>query len=61
MVLSTRTGVFEITGITVTEKERVSASNDNFKHHEAAGRPGKAASDSRLLPGLIYKWLCTCP
>ena len=25
---------------------------------EAAGRPGKAASDSRLLPRLIYEWLC---
>ena len=25
---------------------------------EAAGKPGKAASDSSLLPRVIYEWLC---
>ena len=38
--------------------ERVSASIGSMMHREAAGRPGKATSDSRLLPRLIYKWLC---
>ena len=41
------------------KKERVSASSGSLMPREAAGRPGKAASDSRLLPRLIYKWLCT--
>ena len=36
--------VHKITGITVTEKR------SSLTPREAAGRPGKAASDSRLLP-----------
>ena len=39
---------------------RVSASSGSLMPREAAGRPGKAASDSRLLPRLIYEWLCIC-
>ena len=34
------------------------ASNGSLTPPEAAGRPGKAASYSRLLPRLIYEWLC---
>ena len=41
--------VHKITGITV------SASSGSLTPREAAGRPGKAASDSRLLPRLIYE------
>ena len=35
--------------------ERVSASSGSLTPREAAGRPGKAASDSRMLPRLIYE------
>ena len=37
--------------------ERVSASSGSLMPREAAGSPGKAVSDSRLLPRLIYEWL----
>ena len=48
--------VHKITGITVTGKtERMSASSGSLKPREWAGRPGKAASDSRLLPRVIYE------
>ena len=44
---------------TKTKKtERVFGSSGSMIPREAAGRPGKAASDSRLLPRLIYKLLC---
>ena len=47
--------VHKITGITVTEKRSECASSGSLTPREAAGRPGKAASDSRLLPRLIYQ------
>ena len=34
---------------------RVFASSGSLTPHEVAGRPGKAASDSHLLPHLIYE------
>ena len=63
LFLATRRGfiymdrcVHKITVITVTEKtERVSASSGSLTPREAEGRPGKAASDSHLLPRLIYE------
>ena len=44
---------------TELKTERVFASSGSLTPREAVGRPGKAASDSRLLPRLIYEWLCT--
>ena len=44
---------------TELKKQQVFASSGSLTPREAAGMPGKAASDSRLLPRLIYKWLCT--
>ena len=35
--------------------ERVFASSGSLTPREAAGRPGKAASDSRLLPRIVYE------
>ena len=42
---------------TELKSERVFASSGSMMPREAAGKPGKAASDSCLLPCLIYKWL----
>ena len=42
---------------TELKKQQVFASSGSLTPREAAGMPGKAASDSRLLPRLIYKWL----
>ena len=49
--------------VTITQKlnyktERVFASSGSLTPREAAGRPGKTASDSYLLPCLICEWLC---
>ena len=46
--------VHKITGITVTEKRSECL-------RAAAGTTGKAASDSRLLPRVLYEWLCIIP
>ena len=43
---------------TELKTERVFASSGSLTPREAAGRPGKAESDSRLLPRLRYEWLC---
>ena len=41
--------------------EQVFASSGSLTPREAAGMPGKAMSDSSLLPCIIYEWLCiTC-
>ena len=45
---------------TELKTERVFVRSGSLMPREVAGRPGKAASNSRLLPGVIYEWLCTC-
>ena len=39
--------------------ERVFGSSGGLTPREAAGRPGKAASNSRLYARIVFGWLCT--
>ena len=52
---ATRRGFIYMDRCVHKKRERVSASSGSLTPRETAGRPGKAASDSRLLPRLIYK------
>ena len=40
-------------------EQRQFGSSGSFTPREEAGRPGKAVSDSRLLPRVVFGWLCT--
>ena len=43
---------------TELKTEWVFGSSGSLMLHETADRPAKAASDSRLLPSIIFGWLC---
>ena len=43
---------------TELKTERVFVSSGSLTPRVAAGRPGKAASDSRQLPRVVFGWLC---
>ena len=43
---------------TELKTERVFGSSGSLTPRVAAGRPGKAANDSRLLQRVVFGWLC---